>query len=640
MMNNMNTQVQLENKCRNLYNEIAGFADEFEKVGLSDKPEKGGVEDNALRREVRKLRSRAAEYEHGSFIALVVGPAKSGKSTLVNLIAGAYVSPTNFLECTVRPSIISKRGEGQESEIVCFTSRNSQTTENSDERDKIGKIDSIIDCIRGLDNERNLWDIKIEKYPLTKENIRDRVELGLEESLTSDTLITSITTPGGSLLHENVFIIDMPGFDGAYKNIDDPIYDVIAQRADLIIFVQSSNAAFNKVSKDFLKILSARNRDVPVCLIHNQFDASWWKTREEKDRITGTQRRFAIDEIRKSGFNIQDENCYTLNLGAVNDFRNDDYKDNEVMRGENERFVKAEEELYRRIINRKDTIRLENCINRTLQQARRVSSLLDSDLADRHLKVKEYRSVEGFFDKLDPKLEGNVEASANLNLAKSVFDQYEHQGIEEFSNDKIKYSNDDANHRISVFVENLNNALNARMSEILNIQLAEATLFNDFRTKASSLREKLIEEAHAPVPEIDMEKVTVGVTSTCDITQYIDLKTIIPKKKVLGVLNFGSHSSAEMQGYITTIINRLTTMKDYNSQTTDYGYFFKEIVPTSEAALKNRLSRMKGEYQLRLNDYIASTRRGRLASIIPDYDKYVATTDSLTHLTNKLAVIR
>ena len=64
--------------------------------------------------QLTKAENRSREYENGSFIVLVVGPVKSGKSTLVNLIANAYVSPTHFLECTVRPSIISQRRAGEE----------------------------------------------------------------------------------------------------------------------------------------------------------------------------------------------------------------------------------------------------------------------------------------------------------------------------------------------------------------------------------------------------------------------------------------------------------------------------------------------------------------------------------------------
>lgn len=45
---------------------------------------------------IQKLTNRASEFDGGSFLILVVGPVKSGKSTLVNLIAHAHVSPTHF----------------------------------------------------------------------------------------------------------------------------------------------------------------------------------------------------------------------------------------------------------------------------------------------------------------------------------------------------------------------------------------------------------------------------------------------------------------------------------------------------------------------------------------------------------------
>ena len=72
--------------------------------------------------QLSKVENRSKEYENGTFIVLVVGPVKSGKSTLVNLIANAYVSPTHFLECTVRPSIISQRRGDKDCQIAVFTS--------------------------------------------------------------------------------------------------------------------------------------------------------------------------------------------------------------------------------------------------------------------------------------------------------------------------------------------------------------------------------------------------------------------------------------------------------------------------------------------------------------------------------------
>ena len=66
-------------------------------------------------------------------------------------------------------------------------------------------------------------------------NLEECVSLALEESVinTDHTLVTSITTSGGELLKDNIFLVDMPGLDGGYANLDNPIYETISQRAEV-----------------------------------------------------------------------------------------------------------------------------------------------------------------------------------------------------------------------------------------------------------------------------------------------------------------------------------------------------------------------------------------------------------------------
>ena len=149
------------------------------------------IADTKFQADINRLVNRAREYEHGTFIVLVVGPAKSGKSTLVNLLAGDYVSPTSFLECTVRPSVISRRSDGAESSLTVYSATNADA--------RIEQVDSLIDIIRGFGTEEELEGVICEKLPLTEKNIRERVQLGLEKSIDSQNLLTSIRTHGGKL---------------------------------------------------------------------------------------------------------------------------------------------------------------------------------------------------------------------------------------------------------------------------------------------------------------------------------------------------------------------------------------------------------------------------------------------------------
>ncbi|MBD4336382.1 dynamin family protein, partial [Xanthomonas citri pv. citri] len=81
-----------------------------------------------------------------------------------------HVSPTHFLECTVRPSIISK---GQEESITSIFS-------TADKVKKLEQFDSVIDSLRGFEKLENIPEIGIEKKELNDINLDACVSLALE----------------------------------------------------------------------------------------------------------------------------------------------------------------------------------------------------------------------------------------------------------------------------------------------------------------------------------------------------------------------------------------------------------------------------------------------------------------------------
>ena len=74
-------------------------------------------------------------------------------------------------------------------------------------------IRSLIACA-DLKKLENISEISIEKKELNDANLEECVSLALEESVinTDHTLVTSITTSGGELLKDNIFLVDMPGW--------------------------------------------------------------------------------------------------------------------------------------------------------------------------------------------------------------------------------------------------------------------------------------------------------------------------------------------------------------------------------------------------------------------------------------------
>jgi GTPase SAR1 family protein len=249
-------------------------------------PRLGGDEEIAAG--LQRLARRAQEYRHGSFIMLVVGPVKSGKSTLVNLLAHRYVSPTDKLECTLRPTIISSVEAGAEPAIEIYSSK--------DESRKEKDLDLIIDKLRGIieDDSELREHLTREAYPLSDENIENFIAPSYNRQ--DNSIITAITTPGSKMLTGTdagkIFLADMPGFDGNRINLSGALYDAMSRRVDLILFVHSSVSAFNVTSNEYLDRLREYNGSVPVYLIHNIFDASWWHD--------DAQRRAEVERQSKS----------------------------------------------------------------------------------------------------------------------------------------------------------------------------------------------------------------------------------------------------------------------------------------------------------------------------------------------------
>ena len=602
----------LLNKCAVLSREISRLVEDY-KSGIGDCP--------SVAAQLSKTENRSKEYENGSFIVLVVGPVKSGKSTLVNLIAHAYVSPTHFLECTVRPSIISQRREGEDSKITVFAT---EDTDNQPEQ-----IDAIIDCIRGIGTEEELKGIVRTDYELTPENIRDKVELRLNENLASETLVTSITTPGGKLMKQNVFIIDMPGFDGENANIDNPVYDAITQRADLIIFVQSSNSAISKVSWQFLRMLSDNNRDVPVCLIHNVFDSSWWRTEEERLSAVNTQKEIAIREIRKQGFSIDEDQCFCINLGKVEDGRKQSYQDTPALRNEVEEYERIEDVLYERVISCRDAMRLRVCLGRTSQQLEKSMVVVDGELARRERLAEKYQKVMDEFAKIETAhaiLVPQRPLTADFAALKQIVRGEARSRIMLVDTDNNHKSNGEARRIVLNFIEECERSLSASFGRSLSLSQKEEELFLECRKYISEVREMVIQCGAHPL-EADIRRLSVGEVPGVSLLPGVDLDLLISNKPVLPLLfaRFGGHSAEDVVGYINKAAECLAGSQPGDANHLE-GYVEKEggaIRPLLDQ-LNQLVEEMAGEYETFCRQYWQQNRDAVLGSIIadkPTFDK-------------------
>lgn len=531
----------------------------------------------AVCKSTQKLNNRVSEFDGGSFLILVVGPVKSGKSTLVNLIAHAHVSPTHFLECTVRPSIISK---GQEESITRIFSV-------ADKARKVEQFDSVIDSLRGFEKLENISEISIEKKELNDANLEECVSLALEESVinTDHTLVTSITTSGGELLKDNIFLVDMPGLDGGYVNLDNPIYETISQRADFVIFVQSSNSAISKVSNRFLKLLQENNPKVPVCLLHNVFEAAYWHSEEEKQAVIKAQVEFAENEMGRRNFQLK-ENIYSLNLGKVADAAS--YEGMEDLQEEAAKFQRFEKDLYGKVISNSTDIRLRSVIGRTLNQLEKLDNLVGESIGQQEAIDIEYQAAGTSFDEL---LRQASELSYDGSDFRKMVQVYMDDDLKEFTEIVREYYDSGCNSAFaggakgkdatrSLVTKFMTDSSAAIKSKFLDSH--EHSLARQYLRKLSNLKDDVafIEKMNTFLkqkgcaPFDSVPQVTDFPVVDFDLQGAFDVKNISnPTVPHIGIPNpFGTYSTMEIQSFLRKAMECITGIDHTHTGKTIKGY--------------------------------------------------------------------
>ena len=532
--------------------------------------------DEHIKNKLSQLSRRSLEYKNGSFIMLVVGPVKSGKSTLVNLLAHRYVSPTDTLECTVRPSIISNVNDEHDCKIEIYKARH--------EGRKAEDLDLIVDELRGIVTEQELGEY-LEKDEYTNYS-DDTVNNVISPSYNKEdrTIITSITTTGSKLLARGpvdggkIFLADMPGFDGNTSNLNDPLYDAISKRVDLILFVHSSVSAFNLTSASYLEKLREYNEAVPVYLVHNIFDSTYWKNPQDRAHEIDRQVQKEYEEIRSKGFNIESEFISKVNLGKVTDALQgagayvEGFEDD--LQGELRKFEEIEEKLYRKITSNISELRLKRCEDRTRTLRDQLVDTITKEISSLKQKKDARDMMEHYVEHLEKELGitmaeqdeiiGAVESSANRSVFRTI-------------------STTQVNRSASTeeCVELLKAVLVQFLSDV--DQKLSLNLFSMFKNKEEAFRTMVAERT-------GFEKIQVKITpveaSTAKNIYDDDVSTFMNKKlfEFIRDMWHGTHAVKDIKSYINKMENYFYGTKEAPST-----YQLKEL-------LKKEIKRLETVY--------------------------------------------
>lgn len=565
---------------------------------------------------LKKIASRAREYADRSFVVLVVGPVKSGKSTFVNLVADAFVSPTHYLECTVRPSIISCT-DNKADEII--TSYRSEVPGMA-----VEQVDAIIDSLRGLVRSEDVPHVVKQSWPLTEENIDEHVALDLSDMDKDGTLMTTIKTPGGKLLTDGVYLIDMPGFDGSRANLDSPLYRTIAARADLIVLVQSSNSAITKVSDDFFRLLKENNRNVPVCLLHNVFDAAHWRAEELKTEAVKEQMDYAVARIKEKGFNLDAKNAYVVNLGMVWDWRKNAYDtDKSELEGASEAFSKVEEEMYEVLISQRDSIRVRNVVGRTLQMIEDQMQHDSEKLEQMQAAVEKYEEIKNAFEALKGR---NVPVKADVNVDYLSI-RNEIAGIYTLSKRSLsgRYGFKEARRIVAGFIEDSAAAMGRKVNEALrylDLQVNSEAVMLWKSDIADVLRRSGVDE---PLP-------TMTAFEVPPVSPELDM--LYPDKIV--PWNMFRYGVGKMNEFLAHVYYFLVGKDD----ATDVGYISFMLPEVVEKAAEEHKDKLLERLEATYGRFIERKRKEALEKIIADPKSWKEDMESLKELIKDLDKVK
>lgn len=262
---------------------------------------------------LEKLKRARREFDSRLFFVVIFGPVKSGKSTLVNSLAREYVSPTKFArEGTRRASIVIK---GTTPGIDQYFSKYSFRVEEEEARND---FELVIESLRGIiSEERLLESVRKESYPYSPQNV-DHL---LSEDLPREPLLTVIRTAGRPIFTEEVAILDVPGLDGKFSNArKSPELYWILDKADFLLFTQSSFAPLNNETSGFLNDLYEESRRPPIWLIQNKVEAKHWLPEEAQRKEAEEQIENAKREISQViHLDAESMPCVSMNLGKAYD---------------------------------------------------------------------------------------------------------------------------------------------------------------------------------------------------------------------------------------------------------------------------------------------------------------------------------
>lgn len=263
---------------------------------------------------IREIRTELSARKQ---VVGLMGPARSGVSTLINSLIGSPVCPTGVgSETTARPVMVTY---SKKPGVEIYSAPKSPSA--NDPGDHMGYTRIFLDHFKGdLPEEAFLKAIShLEKSTLSLSG--STLKSALAGPLQKEPVMIVVRTPEWVLKTDQICFIDFPGLDGFKHNYqkNPEIYELI-RGIDFLILNQSTFAALDRSMILFLKKMLGGQKMPPVWLVHNRVDAKYWRDKEANESEMQHQLDIARS-ILSSEFQIPEMHLpiNIINLGKAHD---------------------------------------------------------------------------------------------------------------------------------------------------------------------------------------------------------------------------------------------------------------------------------------------------------------------------------
>ena len=314
------------------------------------------------------------------FVVACIGMLKSGKSTLINLLARSKdASPTGFgFDTTLRPVLITSSPEPHGMIEIWLPN-------NADQKLTKASLNEVFLCLRKVKKPEEVKGASCHAYPLTPANLENALCKAVLEAdnnmLPCEPVMVVVKVPPNkdSPLSSEIVLLDTPGLDSGISEwtaSSSERYSWIIENSDLLLFLQSSVAPLNRNATKILHDIRARSPNTPVWLVQNEMCAKPWLPPE---RITEENTKQRTQAARMFNTVSRAFKQVYANLGKADSAIFDDSLGDGLRWGllRESQFGTLEQNVKDDLIRNIGPIRRRNCIDAVVREAQTMLDGLD-----------------------------------------------------------------------------------------------------------------------------------------------------------------------------------------------------------------------------------------------------------------------